>query len=107
MTTNKFAALEAFMSTQGISQSELIDWANGCGKEIIPTELPVVYRQGTELIVENGLDLSRRSEVWGIQLLSGVTLYVARVRCITRMLQCLLITCISKACPDHCRAWLL
>lgn len=72
MITNKFAALEAFMSAQGITKSELMDWINGRGTEVIPTELPIVYRRGTELIVENGLDLSRRSEVWGIQLLSGV-----------------------------------
>lgn len=73
MTTNKFAALEAFMSAQGITKSELMDWINGRGKEIIPTELPIVYRQRNELIVEKGLDLNRKSEVWGIQLLSGVT----------------------------------
>ena len=34
--------------------------------------MPLVYRQGNSLTVENGLDLSRKSELWGIQLLSGV-----------------------------------
>lgn len=72
MITNKFAALEAFMSAQGITKSELMDWINGRGTEVIPTELPLVYRRGNELTVENGLNLSRRSELWGIQLLSGV-----------------------------------
>lgn len=72
MTTNKFAVLEAFMSAQGITKSELMDWINGRGTEVIPTELPLVYRRGNELTVESGLDLSRRSELWGIQLLSGV-----------------------------------
>ena len=72
MITNKFAALEAFMSAQGITNSELMDWINGRGTEVIPTELPLVYRRGNKLTVENGLNLSRRSELWGIQLLSGV-----------------------------------
>ncbi len=72
MITNKFAALEAFMSAQGITKSELMDWINGRGTEVIPTELPLVYRRGNKLTVENGLNLSRRSELWGIQLLSGV-----------------------------------
>lgn len=72
MITNKFAALEAFMSAQGITKSELMDWINGRGTEVIPTELPLVYRRGNELTIENGLNLSRRSELWGIQLLSGV-----------------------------------
>mgnify|MGYP000775330590 FL=1 len=39
---------------------------------LIPTALPLVYRRGNELTVENGLNLSRKSELWGIQLLSGV-----------------------------------
>ena len=75
METNKFAALEAVVTAQGITQNELTNWLNNRGKDktgLIPTELPLVYRQGNELTVENGLDLSRRSEVWGIQLLSGV-----------------------------------
>ena len=72
MITNKFAALEAFMSAQGITKSELMDWINGRRTEVIPTELPLVYRRGNELTVESGLNLSRRSELWGIQLLSGV-----------------------------------
>ena len=39
---------------------------------LIPTALPLVYRRGNELTVENGLNLSHKSELWGIQLLSGV-----------------------------------
>ena len=39
---------------------------------LIPTALPLVYRRGNELTVENGLNLSRKHELWGIQLLSGV-----------------------------------
>lgn len=38
---------------------------------IIQTELPLVYRCGNVLTIENGFDLNRRNELWGIQLLSG------------------------------------
>lgn len=75
METNKFAALEAVMTALGITKSELMDWLNNRGKDstgLIPTRLPLVYCRGNELTVENGLNLSRRSELWGIQLLSGV-----------------------------------
>lgn len=39
---------------------------------VITTALPLVYRQENEFEVLNGLDLSRKGELWGIQLLSGV-----------------------------------
>ena len=72
---NKVNALEAVVAALKISKSELINWFNNRGKDktgLIPTELPLVYRRGNELTVENGLNLSRKSELWGIQLLSGV-----------------------------------
>ena len=71
----KFEKLEKVLSELNISDKELIDWFNNRGKDktgLIPTELPLVYRRGNELTVENGLNLSRKSELWGIQLLSGV-----------------------------------
>ena len=75
MKTNKINALEAVIAALEISESELAKWFNNRGKDktgLIPTELPLVYRCGNELTVENGLNLSRKSELWGIQLLSGV-----------------------------------
>ncbi len=39
---------------------------------MIPTALPLVYRRGNVLAIENGLDLNHKHELWGIQLLSGV-----------------------------------
>ena len=71
----KFEKLEKLISELNISESELAKWFNNRGKDktgLIPTELPLVYRRGNELTVENGLNLSRKSELWGIQLLSGV-----------------------------------
>ena len=64
METRKIKALEAVIS-------KLVNWFNNRGG-FIPTDLPLVYRRGNELTVGNGLDLSRKSELWGIQLLSGV-----------------------------------
>ena len=75
MKTNKINALEAVIAALEISESELAKWFNNRGKDktgLIPTALPLVYRRGNELTVENGLNLSRKSELWGIQLLSGV-----------------------------------
>lgn len=40
--------------------------------DVIGTALPLVYRRGNEFEVLNGLDLSRKDELWGIQLTSGV-----------------------------------
>ena len=71
----KFEKLEKVLSELNISDKELIDWFNNRGKDktgLIPTELPLVYRRGNVLTVENGLNLSRKHELWGIQLLSGV-----------------------------------
>ena len=75
MKTNKINALEAVIAALEISENELTNWFNNRGKDktgLIPTELPLVYRRGNELTVENGLNLSRKHELWGIQLLSGV-----------------------------------
>lgn len=75
MKTNKINALEAVIAALEISENELTNWFNNRGKDktgLILTELPLVYRRGNELTVENGLNLSRKSELWGIQLLSGV-----------------------------------
>ena len=71
----KFEKLEKLISELNISESELAKWFNNRGKDktgLIPTALPLVYRRGNELTVENGLNLSRKHELWGIQLLSGV-----------------------------------
>ena len=75
MKTNKINALEAVIAALEISENELTNWFNNRSEDktgLIPTELPLVYRRGNELTVENGLNLSRKSELWGIQLLSGV-----------------------------------
>ena len=72
---DKFEKLEALISELKISDSELKNWYENRAQEIggfIPTELPLVYRKGTEFTVENGLNLKRKEELWGIQLLSGV-----------------------------------
>ena len=71
----KFEKLEKVLSELNISDKELISWVNNRSKVpagLIPTELPLVYRRGNVLTVENGLNLSRKHELWGIQLLSGV-----------------------------------
>ena len=71
----KFEKLEKLISELNISDKELISWVNNRGRDktgLIPTALPLVYRCGNELTVENGLNLSRKHELWGIQLLSGV-----------------------------------
>ena len=71
----KFEKLEKLISELNISDKELISWVNNRSKVpagLIPTELPLVYRRGNVLTVENELNLSRKSELWGIQLLSGV-----------------------------------
>ena len=71
----KFEKLEKVLSELNISDKELMNWVNNRSKSpagLIPTALTLVYRCGNELTVENGLNLSRKSELWGIQLLSGV-----------------------------------
>ena len=71
----KFEKLEKVLSELNISDKELINWVNNRSKSpagLIPTALPLVYRRGNELTVENGLNLSRKHELRGIQLLSGV-----------------------------------
>ena len=76
----KFEKLEKLISELNISDKELISWFNNRSKGpagLIPTELPLVYRRGNVLTVENGLNLSRKSELWGIQLLSGVMVALA------------------------------
>ena len=81
MKTNKINALEAVIAALEISENELTNWFNNRGKDktgLIPTELPLVYRRGNELTVENGLNLSSKHELWGIQLLSGVMVALQR-----------------------------
>ena len=78
----KFKKSEKLVPEQNISDRERtnkVNDNNNCrlnnqtnGEDgLIPTELPLVYRQDNVLTVENGLNLSRRHELWGIQLLSG------------------------------------
>ena len=45
---------------------------------LIPTALPLVYRRGNVLTVENGLNLNRKHELRSIQLLSGVMVALQR-----------------------------
>ena len=82
----KFEKLEKVLSELNISDKELINWVNNRCKivankvntpnknvtNLIPTELPIVYRRGTKLDIAKGLDLNYKDDVWGIQLLSGV-----------------------------------
>ena len=72
---DKFEKLEALISELKISDSELKDWYENRAQKIedfIPTDLPLVYLKGNEFTVEPGLNLKRKDELWGIQLLSGV-----------------------------------
>ena len=72
---DKFEKLEALISELKISDSELKDWYENRAQKIedfIPTDLPLVYLKGNEFTVELGLNLKRKDELWGIQLLSGV-----------------------------------
>ena len=92
MKKEQIQALEDLVASFGVSQSELENWVSTregkneliqtglkncvntleCKNGFIPTDLPLVYRKGNEFTVENGLNLSRKDELWGIQLLSGV-----------------------------------
>lgn len=72
MKTTKFELLEAVVAAEEITQQELMEWINNRNSSVIPTELPIAYRKGSELTIENGLDLRRKSEVWGLQLRSGL-----------------------------------
>ena len=77
----KFEKLEKVLSELNISDKELINWVNNRSKGpvgLIPTALPLVYRRGNVLTVENGLNLNRKHELWGIQLLSGVMVALQR-----------------------------
>ena len=92
MKKEQIQALEDLVASLGVSQTELENWVSTregkneliltevkncvntheCKNGFIPTELPLVYRKGNEFTVENGLNLKRKKELWGIQLLSGV-----------------------------------
>ena len=77
----KFEKLEKLISELNISDKELISWVNNRGRDktgLIPTALPLVYRRGNVLTVENGLNLNRKHELRGIQLLSGVMVALQR-----------------------------
>ena len=77
----KFEKLEKVLSELNISDKELINWVNNRSKGpvgLIPPALPLVYRRGNVLTVENGLNLNRKHELWGIQLLSGVMVALQR-----------------------------
>ena len=69
----RFEKLEKLISELEISNSELIEWVNTRVKnDLIPTALPLVYRQGQVFTIESGLNPNRRNELWGIQLCSGI-----------------------------------
>ena len=92
MKKEQIQALEDLVASLGVSQAELKNWVDAregkneliqtglkncvntheCKNGFIPTELLLVYRKGTEFTVENGLNLKRKEELWGIQLLCGV-----------------------------------
>ena len=73
MKAEQIRVLEAVISAMKISNSDLEDWFKTRKRgNFIPTDLPLVYCKGNEFFVENGLDLKRKKELWGIQLLSGV-----------------------------------
>ena len=73
MKAEQIRVLEAVVSAMKISNSDLEDWFKARKRgNFIPTDLPLVYCKGNEFFVENGLDLKRKKELWGIQLLSGV-----------------------------------
>lgn len=70
----KFDELKKVLGELKISNSDLVNWLNQQNKNIagfIPTKLPLVYCCGNVLTVENGLNLNRKDELWGIQLFSG------------------------------------
>lgn len=70
----KFEKLDALIAELEISDCELRKWYNKRSEKdnIIPTVLPLVYRQRYKLIVKNGLDLRCKDNLWGIQLSSGI-----------------------------------
>ena len=75
MKTREIIALEGVVADFGISQSELINWVLNREQNVsnlIRTPLPLVYCKENEFTVEYGLDLNRKDELWGIQLLSGI-----------------------------------
>ena len=73
MKAEQIRVLEAVISAMKISNSDLEDWFKARKRgNFIPTDLPLVYCRGNEFFVENGLDLKRKEELWGIQLLCGV-----------------------------------
>ena len=73
MKAEQIRVLEAVVSAMKISNSDLEDWFKTRKRgNFIPTDLPLVYCKGNEFFVENGLNLKRKKELWGIQLLSGV-----------------------------------
>lgn len=75
-----FEELEALIAELEISDRELMDWVIKRNKnrrialDVIPTALPLVYCCGNKMTVEDGLDLGRKSELWGIQLFSGMVI---------------------------------
>ena len=80
------AGFEATMSSLGISEQDFFCWCKkSCisnehdakqldvsAQEIIITALPIVYSNENKLSLEKGLILSRKHEIWGIQLLPNV-----------------------------------
>lgn len=80
MDKKKLQALENLVASLEITNAELEEWLYQRihTDEVFPTKLNLVYRQGNELMIENGLYLARKNEVWGIQLLSGVLVALKR-----------------------------
>jgi hypothetical protein len=67
-------AFEAVVKGLGLTDADVCKWLIERDSFLVPTELPVVYAEGTELMIKHGLDLKLKDKVWGIQLSSGVIL---------------------------------
>ena len=67
-------AFEAVVKGLGLTDSDVCKWLIERDAFLVPTDLPIVYVEGTELTIKHGLDLKLKDKVWGIQLSSGIIL---------------------------------
>lgn len=70
MDTAKHVALQEFLKNNNISNEELFF---ECEKfyRFAKTSVPIVYLENNEFTVMQGLDFSRKDNIWGIQLSNG------------------------------------
>lgn len=74
MKTNEI--LDALISA-GMKEEEVATWLQSrqsTTSGIIQSTLPVVYKNGTNFEVLPHLDLSRKAEVWGFEIIPGIVL---------------------------------